>query len=72
MNGTPVLYRDQFGASIWARTVRELRHKVGGGRVSKMYLDKVDGPHAGKIVHVGYVVGSHWFTAFAPIERVQS
>ena len=60
-----VLYIDQFGARIWARTVKELRAAVGGGRISKMYVDKANG----QIVHIGYVVGKHWLAAYAPIEK---
>ena len=37
------LFLDQFGEPIWARTVKELREKVGGGRVTTMYRDKKDG-----------------------------
>lgn len=59
------LFIDQFGTPVWARTVKELREKCGGGRVSKQYNDKKDG----SVVHNGYVVGSRWFTAFSPIEE---
>ena len=64
MNGKPMLYRDQWGNCWHAATVRELRQKIGGGRVSKMYRDKRDG----SVVHVGYVVGRHWCNAYAPVE----
>lgn len=59
-----LLYIDQYGAPVWARTVRELREKAGGGRVSTMYRDKKDG----RAMRVGYVVGQRWFTRFAPVE----
>ena len=59
------LFIDQHGAPVWARTVKELREKCGGGRVSKMYVDKKDG----RTVHTGYVVGSRWFTRYAPVEQ---
>jgi len=64
MNGKMMLYRDQYGQTIWAKTVKELREKVGGGHVSKMYRDRP----GNKVVHVGYVVGSRWFSAFIPLE----
>jgi hypothetical protein len=64
MNGKPVLYLDQYGNKWLARTVRELREKIGGGRVSKMYVDKKDG----RTVHNGYVIGQHWCTAFVHLE----
>ena len=58
------LFLDQFGEPIWARTVKELREKVGGGRVSTMYRDKKDG----SVVRCGYVIGRRWFSRFAPVE----
>jgi len=64
MNGIPTLYVDQYGRALWARTVRELRERIGGGRVSRMYIDR-----AGSTLHVGYVVGPFWLTAYRPIER---
>ena len=62
------LWLDQYGQHIYARTVKELRDKAGGGAVSKIYIDKIAGPHAGKVVHAGYVIGERWFTRFAPVE----
>lgn len=64
MNGKLTLYVDQYGNKYFARTIKELRKQVGG-HVSKMYRDKKDG----STVHVGYVVGKLWLTAYAPIER---
>ena len=64
MNGILTLYLDQYGNRWFARTVRELREQIGG-RVSRMFCDKADG----STVHVGYVVGQHWCTAFRPYER---
>lgn len=66
MNGKPTLYIDQWGSKFWANTVRDLRKQVGmgGSKVSKMYQDKKDGT----TVHVGYVVGQHWLTAFKRVE----
>jgi hypothetical protein len=61
------LWIDQHGRRVWARTVTELRQKAGGGRVSKMYVDMVAGPHAGKSCHVGYVVGARWLSRYAPV-----
>lgn len=63
MKGKPVLYIDQFGNKMICRTVKALHEKFGG-RVSKMYRDKIDG----KVVHCGYVLGRHWFTAYVPME----
>lgn len=60
-----LLYIDQYGSLVCARTVRELRDRAGGARVSKMYRDKPDG----RTVHCGYVVGRRWFTAYAPVEK---
>lgn len=63
MKGKLTLYRDQYGQTFTAKTVRELRSKLRG-RVSKMYVDKKDGG----TVCVGYVIGQHWLTAFQPVE----
>lgn len=67
MNGKLTLYIDQYGAPHWARTVVELRQSIGG-KVSMMYVDKVRGEHAGQTMHVGYVIGRLWLTAYSPIE----
>lgn len=66
MNGKLRLYIDQWGNRFYASTVKELREQIGmgGSRVSKMYVDKKDG----RTVHVGYVVGRHWLSMFAPVE----
>lgn len=64
MNGEWLLYIDQYGNKWGARTVKELREKIGGGKISKMYLDKTDG----RSVHIGYIVGRHWCTAYRPVE----
>lgn len=58
------LYRDQYGNTFMAATVKDLREQIGGA-VSKMYVDDKDG----KSWHVGYVVGQHWCTAYVPLRR---
>lgn len=65
MNGKLMLYLDQFGNYFYARTVKELREKVGtrGSRISKMYVDGADGAR-----HVGYVIAGHWLSMFTPVE----
>lgn len=60
----PTLFIDQYGESIQAASLAELRAKVGGGKVSKQYSDKKDG----RTVWSGYVIGSRWFTAFKWVE----
>ena len=65
------LWMDQYGQHVWARTVKELQTKCGGGRIFKIYADMRSGPHEGKTVHTGYGVGNRWFTRFAPVEIVQ-
>lgn len=62
MKGKLTLYLDQYGNKWFARTIKELREKIGGGRVSKMYRDTKEGTK-----HVGYVVGPHWCEAFQPV-----
>ena len=64
MNGRTILYIDQYGSKFWAKSVKALIEQVGGGRVSKMFCDKEDG----RTVHTGYVIGSHWLSAFSPVE----
>lgn len=66
MKGNKVLYLDQWGNRFYAKTLRELRLQIGTGgcRMSKMYRDKKDGT----CVHVGYVIGQHWLTAYVPLE----
>jgi len=64
MNGKLRLYVDQWGQTIYAHTVKELKEKAGFSRANRMYVDKKDG----RAVHVGYVVGPHWFRAFTPFE----
>jgi hypothetical protein len=68
LDGALTLFIDQYGTPIWARTVKELREKCGGGHVFKIYSDKMDGPHAGRSVHCGYGVGRRWFYAYKPLE----
>ena len=41
----------------WPR--KELK-ALSGGRVSKMYVDDADG----NVHHVGYVIGSQWWTLY--------
>ena len=67
MNGTLMLYLDQYGNHFFARTVRELKEKVGrsGSRIAKMY---VENGADGEPRHVGYVIAGHRLKMFAPIE----
>lgn len=67
MKGETLLYIDQWGQKFRASTIKELREKVGGGGVSKMYQDKKNGD----TVHVGYIVGAHWLTAYKRVEIKQ-
>lgn len=64
MNGKLTLYHDQWGNHWFANTLKDLREQIGGGAVSKMFQDTKDG----RTVHVGYVVGRHWLTAYQPVE----
>lgn len=67
MNGNTYLYIDQWGQKFFASTIKELKDKIGGGRVSKMYQDKKNGD----TMHVGYIVGGHWCTAYQRVEIKQ-
>jgi len=64
MNGKFTLYMDQYGNHWYAKSAKELRAKIGGGRISTMYCDKLGGP-----VKIGYIIGKHWCEAFQPIEK---
>lgn len=55
----PTLFVSQYGEKHVASSLKELREKCGGGKVSKMYRDKKDG----RTMWTGYVIGPHWFTA---------
>jgi hypothetical protein len=59
---------DQYGQHIWAKTRKDLIEQCGCRNATKQYVDKVAGPHAGKTMWNGYVVGHRWFTVFAPVE----
>ncbi len=67
---TATLYIDQYANRFKARTRNELRKQIGNGssRVSPMYIDGKDG----KTYKVGYVIGPHWLTAYAPVREVWS
>lgn len=64
MRGKWMLYVSHHGQRMLVRTVRELQRRSGGGSASRMYVDKKDG----SVVHVGYVVGRTWWTAYVPFE----
>lgn len=61
------LYIDQYGNIFHARTVKELRAKIAGGgsRVQRVFVDSTEG----KTLHIGYVIGGHWLTAYAPVSK---
>lgn len=61
------LYIDQWGNRFYADTVKKLRKQIrtGSSRVSRMYHDTKDG----RVVHIGYVIGGHWLTAYARVEK---
>jgi hypothetical protein len=60
-----MLWIDQYNNKYWAKTKEELREKVGGGRVAKMYVDL----KTGESVHVGYVIGEQWLTGYVPMRE---
>lgn len=62
MKGKLTLYRDQYGGTFTAKTLKELKSKLPG-RFSRMFVDTVTGTK-----HVGYVIGHHWLTAYQPVE----
>jgi hypothetical protein len=60
----PSLFIDQYGYKVYASSVKELKELVGPGRVFKIYRDTPEGTF-----HVGYGVGSSWFTEYQPVIR---
>lgn len=58
------LFIDQYGNKFSARSRKELCEKVGRKNAAAMYCDKNDGT----VAQVGYVVGQHWLSAFAPVQ----
>lgn len=53
------LFVDQYGSHVYAATVKQLRERAGGGRVSLMFNDL-----GGKTYREGYVIGRRWFTEY--------
>ncbi len=60
---TPRLFIDQYGNRFYASTIKELKQNLIGA-VSKMYVDR-----KGESFHIGYVIGQHWLTEYAAVER---
>lgn len=67
MPKTNRIFIDQNNTVFYAPTIKKLKERYGlVGRVSKMYIDKLDGSSK----HVGYVIGRHlWLTEVATVER---
>jgi hypothetical protein len=63
MRGIKTLYIDQCGNQFTASTVKELRSQIPG-RCTRMYIDRKDG----STLHIGYVIGRHWLTAYRRVE----
>lgn len=49
---------DQYGNTLFCDNPRKELVAAFAGPVSKMYVDT----KAGDTIHIGYVVGAHWFT----------
>lgn len=69
MKGKWMLYIDQYGHKIGAKSIKELRDGAAkmlgiSGWPFKVYRDKTNSPP----VHIGYGIGRHWFTAYQPVE----
>ena len=67
LHGKCTLFIDQYGNRWEARTVLELRDKIGGGAVSKMYVND----RSGNCYHIGYVIGHYLCTAYMPVRILQ-
>lgn len=56
---------DQHGNAIYnCKTLKELKDRVGGKRVEKIYIDKKDGGR----VWIGYVIKGRWFGVYQALE----
>lgn len=60
----PTLFIDQYGNNVWASSAKELAERTGASKLSKMYVDKKDGPTR----WIGYVARDRWFAAYRPAE----
>lgn len=58
------MFIDQYGSRFHARSVKDLCEQVGRSRAARMYRDTAQGT-----MHVGYVIGQHWLTEYAPVMR---
>lgn len=68
LHGKHTLFIDQYGNRWRVHTVKELRAKVGGGRVSKLYVND----KSGNRYHVGYVIGSYWCRAIVRVYKPEN
>lgn len=60
------LWIDQYGSKFYAPSQRALKEDHGlRGKVSPMYTDRVKGPP----IKIGVVIGQHWLTQYARVER---
>ena len=64
MTRPPHLFLDQYGNHWRATGARDLQRQIGGRR-SAMFLDFRDGT----TYRVGYVIGQHWCSEFAPVRE---
>jgi len=63
LRGRFTMFIDQYGSRWYSCTLKDLQSQVRG-RVGKMYVDKKDG----STMHIGYVIGQRWLTAWRPVE----
>lgn len=63
------LFVDQYGNRFYAHTVKDLRKQIGmgGSKVSKMFVES----EKGDAMHVGYVIGTHWLSMYAPVYNLE-
>lgn len=60
------LWVDQYGNRFYAPSQCALKRDNGiPGKVTPMYVDTVKGPP----IKIGVVIGQHWFTQYARVER---
>lgn len=57
-------YTDTYG-NHWSTDSCLTFGPYGGGRIAKMYRDTA----SGEVLHVGYVIGRHWLSMYAPYTK---
>lgn len=58
-DGRTVLFVDQYGDKVYAKSRRDLAEKIGSSHIERMYIDA-----KGETLHCGYIIAGRWLGAF--------